>query len=59
MKPTRRDIFRGFTRTVGFWITHRVNAAIASDELPEAERFRKEQSRVLAKYGLATESRFV
>lgn len=59
MKATRRHMIRGLIGTLGSCIAHRVRAAIPLDESPEAERFRKEQSRVLAKYGVAAESQFV
>jgi len=59
MKATRRQIFRGFAGTFSSCIAHRVKAAIPPDESPEAERFRKEQSRVLAKYGVDAEPQFV
>ena len=59
MNATRRQVFCGFAGMFGSWMTHRVNDAMAFPESPEAERFRKEQSRVLSKYGLAAESQFV
>lgn len=59
MKVTRRQIIRGLMAMFGTFIAHRVKAAVPLGESPEAERFRKEQSRVLAKYGVAAESQFV
>jgi pimeloyl-ACP methyl ester carboxylesterase len=59
MKFTRRQIIRGSLGTVGSCIARRATATMPLDESPEAERFRKEQSRVLARYGLAAESQFV
>lgn len=58
MKATRRRIFRAFAGMFGCWMAQRVQA-IPRDESPEVERFREEQSRVLAKYGVAAESQFI
>ena len=59
MNATRRQIFRGFAGSFASWKAQRTEAAIPLDESPEAERFRKEQARVLVKYGATAESRFV
>ena len=59
MKATRRHIFRGLAGTFGSWVANRVKSATPLDESPETVIFRKEQTRVLAKYGVTAESRFV
>ena len=59
MQATRRHIIRGLVGMFGSGIAHRVKGAILLSESPEAEHFRTEQSRVLAKYGVAAKSQFV
>jgi len=59
MNTTRRHILRGFAGLFGSLIADQAQAAIPPNVSPEAEYFRKEQSRALAKYGVAAESRFV
>lgn len=59
MRTTRRHFIRGMAGTFAASIAHSVKAGIPVDESPEAKRFEKEQSRVLAKYGVAAETRFV
>ena len=59
MQATRRQIIRGFGTTFGAVIAHRVIALTPLDDTPEIDHFRKEQARVLAKYGVSAESRFV
>lgn len=59
MHATRRDVFRGFAGAFGSGIAQRLKAMPPLDESPEAERFRKEQARVLARYGVTAQSEFV
>lgn len=59
MKTTRRRIFQGVAGMFATWVAHRVKAASLLDGSLEVEVFRKEQTRVLAKYGLTAESRSV